>query len=506
MKKILCMILTILCLSLQAAVTYVPVLANKTTGALEPVSSNRVWAAIGKSFDTAPILMDTDAEAYCTLVSCVDLDERLRVARFIRGLKDLGLWTSAKMLVSLSTNHQVGSGSTVYAIKGPNCTVVGSPGRQSYGYTFDGAGTAYLTFVNPYSGVIPQITCIQAFKAVNNQAAAIVSGYKGSPNKSWGSYANGSPTAGYDTNTLVFDYSVDGTTTGPQVAGRYCGDFHCTGQRQLSCNTYGPTLVTQQGNADRAFTTAGTYGSIFNPNTTWEIARTPAGGQPLNGEVAFIGLWDTQLTEGQYMAVRRLLTATICTRFLPKVNVIFEGDSITAGSGNNETVAYKQILQTSLWGTLASKRTSATGGESLATMKGQATTQWLPYSMDNRYGIKTILILNGGINDVSGSTAAAMYADAKEMWARGRANGFLVGAATITPSVNFTAPMVTVKNDFNNLVRSDRTLYDYLLDYAAMTEFADFNNSTYFWPDGVHIKDAGQAAIANKIYTTIPLP
>lgn len=498
-----------LAFSASAAVTYVPLMANKLNGSLEPVSSNRVWGSISKWADRTPVLVDTDAEAYCYKVACVDNDERLAVARFVRGLKDLGLWTSAKLITSFCTNHQVSAGATVYSIKGPDLTLTGSPTRDCFGYTFDGTGSAYLSFVNPFSGTIPSISCIQAFKSTPGTYQVIVGGNKNSPNISWSSSVNGSASVGVSANSLVMDYSTNGTAYGAQVEGRYCIDHACTGQRQISCNTYGPALVTQQGNADKQFSTASNYASIYNPSTTWEMARFNGGGAGyLSGELQFVALFDVQLTEAQYLAVRRLFTVSIGGRYLPRANIIFEGDSLTSGSAS-EVVMPKQMLNNSSWGAAATKRNVAVGGETVAQMKTQVASESFSHAIDNRYGFKTYFVIEGGLNDLVpevARTAAAIYADLKDIWARGRSLGLIVVACKITPSGNFDSTGIASRLTLNTLIGSDQTLYDYLLDYASVAELSDFNNATYYQSDHVHLTTAGHTKKLDKFVSVIPLP
>lgn len=514
-KTLLFLVLALFCISAEAAVKYVPVLADKTTGQLECVSSNRVYGSIGKIFDRTPMLVDIDADDYCDRVGCVDLDERLLVTRFIRGLKDAGVWNNCVFGMSFSTNHQVSSGSTIYALKGGNATLSGAPGRQSYGFTFDGTATNYLTIPNPYlgSGSITGMTCMVGVKCLTNTAQCIVTGFRSSPNYGFMLSLHGSSTAGNQNNVLVADYSVDGSNTLSQTAGRYYAQHAATGQRQLATATWGPSLYSLQANNDVRGTTSGTFSGIYNPTntTSWEIGRIyGATGFGINGELAFVLLFNTQLSERQCAIVRRILTSTIATRFLPKNNIVCEGDSLTIGV-SSEKVWPKQLVEDATWGPLISKRNIAVSGEGAPEVAAEFPTESAPYAMDQRFGMRNYYVLNIGINETPNKSAATIYAEVTPIWARARALGYTVIACTLLPAQNGANTNVnnTIENartNFNALVRADATKYDYLADLAAVTVLQDPTNTNYFQADKIHLTTAGHAAYMGKVKASIPVP
>ncbi|MDB5238360.1 MAG: hypothetical protein JWM46_630 [Candidatus Kaiserbacteria bacterium] len=172
---------------------------------------------------------------------------------------------------------------------------------------------------------------------------------------------------------------------------------------------------------------------------------------------------------------------------------VFEGDSITV---NNDATSWPNKLMTinsRLGGGVLYN--FAQNGDNAAAMVGEYTTE--AHQKKPAAGGEAYFFLFAGGNDILGDvTAAATYANLKTLWANARADGYRVVAFTIMNRTTFTGSKATQWAALNNLILSDRTLYDYVV--RADLALPDPTSSTNF-ADGTHPTPAGYAVIANAV-------
>lgn len=109
------------------------------------------------------------------------------------------------------------------------------------------------------------------------------------------------------------------------------------------------------------------------------------------------------------------------------------------------------------------------------------------------------VVIMGGTNDIfSGATASSTYGNFKTCCAAWRTAGFKVVVATIPP---MGAAVETQRLLYNNLIRSDSSVYDVLADVgnnAVIGQSGQNLNETYYYIDHTHPIATGHAIIANE--------
>ena len=143
---------------------------------------------------------------------------------------------------------------------------------------------------------------------------------------------------------------------------------------------------------------------------------------------------------------------------------------------------------------------TAVAGRTVATMLANYNTEILPYARNYEHQ-ERMLILYGGVNDIfANRTAADIYNDLKSMWLNAKNNGFKTVAFRICESTDLTAPQEAERVALNNLISSDKSLYDYLI-YADVL-FPDASDVTFF-ADGTHLNYVGAEYLGRNVYNTI---
>lgn len=179
-----------------------------------------------------------------------------------------------------------------------------------------------------------------------------------------------------------------------------------------------------------------------------------------------------------------------------------EGDSLTNPNGygsTNSTSTWAYYLRTNFpWASGAGTyNNAATSGASYATVAARYAASVYP----NRptAGKQALLFIWVGINDISTGTAAStLYTNIKSYWATARADGFTIVAFTLAPGI-LSSAQETERQTFNELVRSDPSLYDFLIEPDAA--FLSNLVSTYFQAgtDKAHLNAYGNQLLAAEI-------
>lgn len=183
---------------------------------------------------------------------------------------------------------------------------------------------------------------------------------------------------------------------------------------------------------------------------------------------------------------------------IPRPYVVIEGDSISTAKSSAKWPYYLSSL--SPYFKSAFVKNFATSGERTFQMldeyETQAHTTRPKLTGDNDYWF----FLYAGINDFSSYQLRdpwLVYWNLKTIWAKARMDGYKVVAFTLFYSTSFNQNIIDPKIDFlNHLIKSDPSLYDYLIDTANVlnprTESTDFS-------DGTHPNAQGAKKIVDEI-------
>lgn len=175
---------------------------------------------------------------------------------------------------------------------------------------------------------------------------------------------------------------------------------------------------------------------------------------------------------------------------------VWEGDSITAVEGE-----YPDILQNISGLFYQGKEVNiATTSQQVSQMISDYPTQARTQAKANNTAQKHYLSILAGINDliIGGKNSTNIYDDLKTYWALARDDNFIVIAWTLTPANSTWLDSTKQSNwtDLNKLIRSDPSLYDYLIPAdKILTNASDTN----YYIDGLHPNAAGHMKLARGV-------
>lgn len=121
-------------------------------------------------------------------------------------------------------------------------------------------------------------------------------------------------------------------------------------------------------------------------------------------------------------------------------------------------------------------------------------------------GNESIVIVWGGINDIAnGATPAAVYANMNSYCTARHAAGW---NKCIIVTMLSSIGRDTQKNTLNNLMLTDHSFADGLVDFTATPLGIDngYSDSTYFLPDGVHPNQNGVNTIEAPVIRAVINP
>jgi lysophospholipase L1-like esterase len=184
--------------------------------------------------------------------------------------------------------------------------------------------------------------------------------------------------------------------------------------------------------------------------------------------------------------------------------VIFDGDSLTAGSGAK--TPYPSLLMAE-WPRSIRWKNIAIGGETLEQMLRNA-----PQTVDPFYGAgnwRNVVVLWAGTNDIAlwNHSNARIYEQLEQYALGRRAQGFTVVVATLLPRSDVAVQAVPDfeerRQELNQMIRSGWEEYaDLMIDIGAddrIGEVGDELNRTYYTADRVHLNVNGQQVVADLV-------
>lgn len=191
----------------------------------------------------------------------------------------------------------------------------------------------------------------------------------------------------------------------------------------------------------------------------------------------------------------------------PNQLVVCDGNSLTAGYGGADN--YPALLAAML-PSGALNRNYGASSQTTADMSSDAATQ-----VDNNlraYTGAATLIAWETTNDIYfGADLATCqsrfqaYFNAR-IAAGWRDSGNKLVAMTLTARGNFPDQpgMSVILDNFNIWLRANYATYaTHLVDLAADARLSDFNNTTYFQADKVHLTNAGSTVVAGLVYAAV---
>lgn len=510
MKKLLSLLAFIL-LANHAAHAQRTILATDATGKFPPgtIASNVFPKGLELGIRGVPFVFDSDAQAYIDRVPIVDPVKALKIHQFIAGIKALGICTNVGIIADFRNN--VGTGTTAYSITGNDITLQAGVTWSTNGLEFSGSTGVYASFVNNLGSTLSEYTIIAAFNAgTSTPSAETIIGGNGDSHYGPALLAHGSERqAGTALGWLFHDWGTAATTDVGSVnfAGRVAKDRGASGYRQIAFATKSSNSYSLQSGMERVWATTGTIAAAYNGASEWRIGSDLDGNNRLTGSVAFVAVIRAQLTQSQIQNFRRLYQSTIGDDYLPRINLIAEGDSLTSGA--NGIGGWTDNLQTnSVWGPRIHKRIVATGGDTLSQMFSQVNSQVGVWAHEWRNADKTWVILWGGANDVNSSSPEVISGWILLCAQNYRNLGFKVAGCTIIPSAGHNGTGATTRATVNAALKSNPAAFylDALVKLDEVPELQTTSNTTYFQGDGIHLTVAGAEKVAQKIVSTIPTP
>lgn len=195
------------------------------------------------------------------------------------------------------------------------------------------------------------------------------------------------------------------------------------------------------------------------------------------------------------------------TNFSPGPSLVFIGDSLTSdgyfwgdfppqsGAGNDwpqqltNLLSYRQTL-------FYTNR--ALYGQSLSNNLARYQNDGAAFRVGSNNNANGFLFLWNGVIDIQGGFSTnATYDNLSNYWFKARSDGYTVVAFTITSWAGQGFTFENNRTNLNLLIKQDRTLYDYLVDTAAI--FPDTSETI----DGIHLTAAANLKLARWINTNI---
>lgn len=355
-------------------------------------------------------------------------------------------------------------------------------GNVSASGQFIGAGTGLTgTAAGLTSGAVTSVGNLTGPVTSVNRVTAIANGAISNAMLANGSVANlsGTNTGDQTLPTLVSLGAVPTSRTVGLVdlsANRSLADI---GAAPLNAPSFSGTVSTSGSFSGQGTSLTGTAAGLTAGNTS-SIGNLSGVVTSLNRVTAIAdGALSIAKTSGLQSAINS-----------SAMNLVWEGDSILA--------AYNiPALTAKLLSYPTPEITNyAVSGQTVATMVGQYATEGRSKSpaITGRPGI---FFIAGGTNDIGpgGATAATIYNNLKSIWAAALADGYKVVACTVHTNLNSIALYDAIRVELNGLIKSDQTIYTYLVD---LDQILGRGTPTYYL-DHVHPTAKGARAMATAI-------
>jgi lysophospholipase L1-like esterase len=179
------------------------------------------------------------------------------------------------------------------------------------------------------------------------------------------------------------------------------------------------------------------------------------------------------------------------------VNLVFDGDSISAGWGASPGHGLDTLVAAAL-GAGVRSRNVAVGGR-----RASKCLKYYPRQIAPRFVAATphnVIVFHAGDNDVArGSDGALAYAAVTAYVAMAHRDGWKVVVSVELPRPDFDRRKAAELADFNDRMRQNKAGADAVVDWNAdprMTNMSNRADPALFSRDGIHPSDGGYAVLA----------
>lgn len=233
--------------------------------------------------------------------------------------------------------------------------------------------------------------------------------------------------------------------------------------------------------------------------TGGKFGQSYAGGFP-SPYYAAVGVvaFSQSLGDTEFAAIRERIRSrySLATSYTGKPNIVFVGDSLTAGFGSLCNTYPMQVI--SAMSSPNDVRWFNVGQSGLAS--AQLPTISTLYKSDASKNICAVMI---GTNDFRGAvTAATCLANLTNFVTAAKAAGFTVIACTVPPGGGVNE---TQRASFNASVLSGSSGADHVADVGNAAQLATPSNATYFLTDTLHFNSTGSGVVAALVKAKIDL-
>lgn len=264
--------------------------------------------------------------------------------------------------------------------------------------------------------------------------------------------------------------------------------------------------------------------TIYAINDTFELTTGAPGNGTVTsgaiGKLANFALYSRQAqwiatliyptqTAGEMDAVYAALRGCFSTKVWTH-NVLFDGDSITAGHAESEG-AFDVRYQAWPWQLARNMNNSALrfsnlaiSGQTLVTMETNAVNKVDATYSASIFGTNNVLVVFAGTNDINaGATGATTISRLDTYFNNRRAAGWnKIVLCTAIPRENFTGTQNTHLQTYNDYITANTLGADAVVDLAALS----WSYGTHYQgttPNRIHPNAAGRTLIANAVQTAL---
>jgi len=487
--------------------------SNFSEAVADGVQEGDLWRDLDNRIFYGGYNLSDDVVAYfAQFTNSTSREEKIRISRLLDTISTKPYLSSVKSLQLLRYGQNINTGTTRYGLLGDDLT----------GLTLDGSPS-----------VLGQAWSADQYVRLGAQFAGSTTLVV------WGEPKGSSQWASYQG---LFGVTADVASSGHNDHGFIRIDSRAGGN--LSATTRGPggpldehtfspstqahtlprtvfALVRDEGSSGdvslyRDGTLVETYSTTIPLHTELEDLQ-------FGDEWRFAGsmLINDALTSSEVTSLTEEIKATV---YRDQWKVLVEGDSLSRTSTNSHLNTTVPITGETHFMTVAGNdhpeldyeflENDAVGGARTDEMEADFTTllagHTVPSGAENY-----VLRIMGGTNDINQNSSspdpAAYYANLKSMWSEARDAGYKVVACTIprrATTVTNYSNVLAATLELNELIKSDRTLYDALEDVDAAfiaasggTAYAD--NATYYVDETHPYEAAGQAVLAGTWFAAI---
>lgn len=466
---------------------------------------------------------DPDAAAVIAATTITDPQGIAHYQRLITGMKKLGIWSKLESGFLFGSIHQ-SSSTTLQPIKGSN-TATGTGTNDTSWVTFNGTTDGYsVANANQTTAATGRALVSIAKHDGATQPATLISNYSGGSSK--GPLLSLAGTTNYGTGSnqlddLVGFWSADGTALTFEQGVQNVNDADWC----YCATSLFEGRATVMGNS-RDVVSATFAGTAWVNGTTWAIGTNVPGAQDFVDDMAAAFIFSEGLSNDELFEFRLLCEAVLGDTVPFPPSIIWEGNSLTAGTNGGGTSVRFKVMNTSTpaWDKLRFEEFAAPGQKQIVDSEPRYWNEerrWVGASRATRlYWLWT------GINDITVGADVdtidpnILIASIKRNLIAAKEDGFYTIILPLTPvggtGTGFAYQYGPIKQAtlaaVNTWIEGEgKQIADQFLDIRKIgdtyPEFLDPTNFTYYSAnDGLHHNDAGRQLIADYVVANVTLP